>query len=298
MSFLQKQQVKVAVAANQADNSETKMIQVYRKPAAICNGSPNLEHLSSLEEITQFIRIEKKSIEQRVLRLGLQLRLATQQDIEAIREFQMRRFSKETLLEDAYVLFRIIRFGYAILVESPDGRIVACNLCQDYNDPDRTLWGIRNSVDPSVAGANLAAELASYSNLIGMERGSQFRRAFFSPSNYASAANLLNHVGFVAEGLDLSVPGHHGPRFVLVMPLTPAGVKNNRIDLEKIGAFMDTHRAGHDFATVAASNLDQLVETYAKTPFKVIAFLKVGRDLAEHAFFALPADSLNFPRKQ
>lgn len=272
------------------------MIQAYRKPVAICNVLPDLEHLTTSEEIIRFVEAEKRSIEQRVSALGLHLRLATQQDIVAIREFQASRFPEGTLLEDPYVLFRVIRFGYAPLVESPDGRIVACNLCQGYDDPDRTLWGIRNAVDSSVSGANLAAELANYSNLIGMQRGSRFRRAFFSPSNYASAANLLNHVGFIAEALDLSVPGHHGPRFVLVMPLTPAGIKNNRVDLKKIGIFMDTHRAGHDYVTVAASNLERLVEMYAQTPFKVVAFLKAGQNFTEHTFFALPEGSLGFSR--
>ncbi|HEX3475004.1 MAG TPA: hypothetical protein VHT91_08180 [Kofleriaceae bacterium] len=110
------------------DKRHPEMIQAYRKPVAICNVLPDLEDLMTSEEITRFTEAEKRSIEQRVSALGLHLRLATQQDIEAIREFQARRFPEGTLLEDPYVLFRIIRFGYAPLVESPDGRIVACNL--------------------------------------------------------------------------------------------------------------------------------------------------------------------------
>jgi hypothetical protein len=273
------------------------MIEVYRKPAAICNVLPDLEHVATSEAIAQFAQAEKKSIQQRVSALGLHLRLATEQDIEAIRQFQAHRFPCGTLLEDPYVLFRIIRFGYAPLIETPDGQIVACNLCQGYDDPDRTLWGIRNAVDSSVSGANLAAELAKYSNLIGMERGSRVRRAFVSPSNHASVANTLNHVGFIAEALDLNVPGLDGPRFTLAMPLTPAGVRNNRIDLDKISSFIDTHEAGKDYATLPASNLEKLVEMYGRTSFKVVAFLKAGQNLVQHTFFALPEDSLGLPNK-
>jgi hypothetical protein len=272
------------------------MMKDCRKPAAICNVLPELELLEGSDEIARFADAEKKAIEQRVAALGLKLRLANEQDIETIQEFQASRFPKETLLEDAYVLFRIVRFGYAPLIESADGRTVACNLCEGYDDPGRTLWGIRNSVDPSVSGANLAAVLANYSNLIGMQRGSRFRRAFVSPNNHASAVNLLNHVGFIAESLSLSVPGHHGPRFVLVMPLTPAGMRNNRIDPEKLRLFMDTNRAGRDYATVPVSKVEQLADMYAGTPFRVVAFLKAREDRSEHAFFAVPKGSLGLTK--
>src|SRR5262245_53069070 len=165
-------------------------LRAYRKPEAICRVSPALEHLTSPEDITRFIASEKSDIERRVSALGFHLRLATRDDIEAIQNLQLSRFPKGTLLEDPYVLFRIIRFGHAPVVEAPDGRIVACAISQGHDDPDRTTWGIRNTVDASVSGENLAAELASYSSLIGMERGSMLRRAFVSPTNYASLANV------------------------------------------------------------------------------------------------------------
>jgi hypothetical protein len=273
------------------------MVEVFRKPVAICSVLPELEHQTTSEEISQFVAAEKMSVEQRVSHLGLSLRLATEQDIEAMGEFQKSRFAKETLLEDPYVLFRIVRFGFAPLIVSSDGRIVGCNICQAYNDPDSTLWGMRNSVDSSVSGANLAADLAYYSSLIGMERGARFRRGFVSPGNFASAVNSLNHVGFIAESLKVNVPGHQGPRFILALPLTPAGVKNNRIDPEKIGVFMKAHRADRDYLTLPVCDLERLVQTYSETPFKVVAFLKAGADRAEHEFFALREDNLGFPGK-
>ena len=132
--------------------------------------------------IAGFAESEKRAIEQRISALDLNLRLARRRDIPAIQEFQAQRFAKGTLLEDGYVLYRTIRFGCAVVVENADGRIVGCNLCQSFDDADRTLWGVRNSADASVSGANLAAEQANYTNLIGMLRGSCFRRGFFAPA--------------------------------------------------------------------------------------------------------------------
>jgi hypothetical protein len=274
------------------------MTEGCRKPASICNVLPDLERLTTPDQIAQFAESEKKAIEQRISALGLNLRLARRHDIPAIQDFQAQRFAKGTLLEDGYVLYRIIRFSYALVIENADGRIVGCNLCQAFDDPDRTLWGVRNSADSSVAGANLAAEMANYSSLIGMLRGSRFRRGFFAPGNFGSAANSLNHVGFIAEALDLDVPGHQGPRFVLVVPLTPAGLRNNRVDVEKVLSFMSTHRAGGDYRMVAASDQQGLADMYASSPFRVVAFLKAGQGVAENTFFALPEDVLDLPRTQ
>jgi hypothetical protein len=274
------------------------MTESCRKPASICKVLPELEGLRRPEEIAQFAEAEKKVIEQRVSALDLKLRLATRHDIKAIQEFQSQRFAKGTLLEDGYVLYRIIRFGCALVIENAAGQIVACNLNQGFDDADRTLWGVRNSVDSSVTGANLAAEQANYSSLVGMLRGSRFRRAFFAPTNLASASNLLNHVGFIAEDLDHNVPGHEGPRFVLVVPLTPAGLRNNQIDVGKVLAFMETHRAERDYRTVTASDHQGLAEMYAQSPFRVVAFLKAGQGVTENTYFALPEHHLGLPKPQ
>ena len=84
----------------------------------------------------------------------------------------------------------------------------------------------------------------------------------------------------------------------MVMPLTPAGVSNNQIDIEKLLSFMEMHRAGHDFRTMAAADTPGLAEMYANSPFRVVAFLKAGRGVAENTFFALPEDVLGLPAVQ
>jgi hypothetical protein len=263
------------------------MTKSYRKPFAICKHQPELEDLTTPAQIRQFIEAEKTTIEKRVSALGHHLRLATQTDIESISDLQSKCFPKGTLLEDSYVLYRITRFGYAPVVEAADGRIVACNLSEGYDDPCRTLWGIRNTVDAPVSGANLGVEMVMYSSLMGMERGRRVRQGFISPYNFAALANALNHTGFIINAFHLKIPGHQGPRFVAAMPLTPAGLLNNRIDSEKMRAFIETHRAGTDYAIAAASDVEGLVHMYARTPFRIVAFLK-----AEHAFLAVPENEL------
>ena len=83
-----------------------------------------------------------------------------------------------------------------------------------------------------------------------------------------------------------------------MLPLTPAGVQNNQIDIKKLLSFMEVHRAGHDFSTIAASDLQGLADMYANSPFRVAAFLKAGRGVAENTFFALPEDVLGLPAAQ
>ena len=141
------------------------MSYASRKPASISKVLPDLERLTTPEENPQGLRSQRSEPSSRGFRRSILIfRLARRRDIPAIQEFQAQRFAKGTLLEDGYVLYRTIRFGCAGVVENADGRIVGCNLCQSFDDADRTLWGVRNSADASVSGANLAAEQANYTD--------------------------------------------------------------------------------------------------------------------------------------
>src|SRR5690349_9025342 len=110
----------------------------YRKPEAICTLSPMLESISSPADVAQYVAGEKRAIERRVAELGYRLRLATVADIDAVQAFQRSRFAEGTLLEDAYVLYRIIRFGCVVLIEDAKRRIVACVLSEGNDDAERT----------------------------------------------------------------------------------------------------------------------------------------------------------------
>ena len=269
--------------------------KIYRKPESICRFSEDVERITSPEEVARFIASGKKEIEKRVSELGFHLRLADLNDVDAIRDLHLRCFPPETItLEDPYVLFRIMSFGYAPIVEGPDGRVLGCNICEGHDDRDRTAYGVRITVDPSVSGHNLGAELVNYACLLGMERGSGIRRGLLNLTNYGSASNFLNYVGYLGESFNRDLPGF-GPRFMVAMPLTPAGLVSNRIDFQKLKAFMETHQPERDYICIGCEDLEGITRTYEMTPFRVVAFIKGGTLLEENTFFALPKDVLGFP---
>jgi len=270
--------------------------RTYRKPQDICKFSPQWENISSPEEVARYIDTAKKEIEEKVSRLGLRLRVATMDDLEGILELHRRSFPPGTLnLEDPYVLFRIISFGYSPVVTGADSQILGCNICEGHDDPDRTAYGVRITVDQGVAGNNLGAELVRYSCLIGMQRGSRIRRGLLSPTNYGSASNFLNYVGYLGESFNPNLPGF-GPRFTVALPLTPAGMMNNRIDLDKLKTFIERHKKNQDYRIVACEDLEEVTRLYQESPFRVAAFIRGGTIWGEqNAFFALPKEVLGLP---
>ena len=87
----------------------------------------------------------------------------------------------------------------------------------------------KREMDPSVCGHNPGAEMINDACLIGMERGSRIRPGLLKPTHYASASNCLNYVGYLGEKFVPDLPGF-GPRFMVALPLTPAGMICNRIN--------------------------------------------------------------------
>jgi hypothetical protein len=267
----------------------------YRKPAAICRCSEAWEKPMNEEERTAFIQTRKREIEKRVSALGLRVRLARVGDMEGILDLHLRCFPPGTAsLESPYVLHRILSYGYAPVIENGQGLILGANVCVGYDDPERTAYGVRITVDRSVAGHNLGAELVNYSCLIGMERGSRLRRGLLAPTNYGSASNFLNHVGYVCESFHPDLPGF-GPRFIVALPLTPGGVLNNRIHPEKLAAFVREREEGRDYRLLDPADLDGIVRCYEASPFRIAAFCGKDGRFEDNRFLALPRDRLGFP---
>ncbi len=265
----------------------------YRKPAEICRFSDDWEH--PREGLAGFIDSQKREIEDRVAGLGLRLRLARPGDMDGVMDLHRRCFPPETTsLESAYVLHRILSYGYAPVIEDAAGVIVGANVCVGYDDPDRTAYGVRITVDRAVAGHNLGAELVNYACLMGMERGSRLRRGLLAPTNYGSASNFLNYVGYVCESFHPELPGF-GPRFIVALPLTPGGVRNNRIDLDKLDAFVRAREEGLDFRLLDPLDLEEIDRCHRESPFRIAAFCKKGRFFEDNRFVALPKDRLGFP---
>ena len=265
---------------------------MYRKPEKICNFSIKWENLKTEEELKEFITSYKKEINSKFQKLGLYLRKPQIEDIRIIEEFFKRIFPPDTItLEGPYVLYRIIMFGLSALLFNKNGNLVGCNICHVYNDSQKTLYGIRVGVDKTVAKHNIAALLITYTSLMGMERGAKIRRALLSPTNYASASNLLNHVGYICETFYPDLPGF-GPRFGMVLPLTPGGLKNNRIDYEKIKKFVNKGSNGQDYVIIECENIESIFKIYNNTSFRVVAFLKAGIVSKENYLLALPKEEL------
>jgi len=137
--------------------------------------------------------------------------------------------------------------------------------------------------------------LVNYTCLMGMERGSHIRRGLLNPTNFGSASNFLNYVGYLCESFNPDLPGF-GPRFTVALPLTPGGVRNNRIDLDKVKVFVNTHEPEKDYLIADCTDLDKITWMYDRTPFKVVAFLKGDANSKENRFLALPKDILGFPK--
>jgi hypothetical protein len=123
-----------------------------------------------------------------------------------------------------------------------------------------------------------------------MERGSRVRRAFVGFTNYSSLANILNHVGFVADDIYEDVPAP-GWRFSVALPLTPGGVTNNRIDLDKVRIFLETATPGRDYVIADCADVAALARMYRETTFRVAAFLKAGIGGPEPMLLAVPEAS-------
>jgi hypothetical protein len=268
----------------------------YRKPETICLYSESWEKLLGAEDLPLFVDSKKREIEDRVSALGLHLRLANPHDMDGIMDLHRRCFPPATQsLETPYVLHRILNYGYTPVIESPDGIIVGANICVGYDDPDRTAYGVRITVDTCVSGHNLGAELVNYSCLTGMARGSHMRRGLLSPTNYGSASNFLNYVGYLCESFHPELPGF-GPRFIVALPLTPGGIMNNRIDHEKLKAFVLAHEEGRDYLLLDPLDLEGIERSYRESSFRIAAFCKKGTIVEDNRFFALPKDQLGFPK--
>ena len=230
--------------------------RAYRKPESVCRFSPQWEAIVEPEEVAAFIASAKREVENTASGLGYRVRLAGLKDLDSVTEFHSRLFPKGVAtLESPYVLFRIIRYGYAAILEDDRGRILGVNVCQGYDDPDRTAYGVRISVDPSVSGQNFGAMLVRYTCLLGMERGARLRRGLLSPTNYGSAANFLNYNGYLCDEFMPDLPTF-GARFTVCMPLTPGALMNSRIDLEKVRAFVDSREPGVDYRLVDCEDIE------------------------------------------
>jgi hypothetical protein len=272
--------------------------RLYRKPLEICRVSPRWEDATSPRETARFIAVRKRRIEDEIGRMGLRLRVAGLQDLDALHRFHLERFRPTPARTiNAYELYRILLYGRALVLEPRGGgEVLGYDLASEYGGDGETTQGTAGiAVHASLAGRNLAALLVTWSALCGMEAGAATRRGIVSPRNYASLATLLNHVGAVCDGFHREFANWGEPRFSHCCPLTPGGLSNNGIDPRKLAAFLADARPGLDYELVSCDDDAGIAGLYRETDFRVAALLKPESAGASPGLVALPARRLGIP---
>ncbi|MBK9248512.1 MAG: hypothetical protein IPM69_10455 [Ignavibacteria bacterium] len=269
---------------------------MLRKPHQICRVSPELEHIQAIEDIREFVKNEKAEIEQTINNIGLTLRRAELKDFSGIRQLLCKRFNPDTAAQISfYDAYRSIRHGYTMVLEDKDGQIVGYDYSLGYDDDDKTSFGLNIAIHPDWAGYKLKTIVSIYTSLLGMERGSRIRRGIVHPNNLISLHNLLNNTGFLCEHFYGYLPGFESSRFILSFSLTPAGLMNNRIDMDKLLDYINVAKEGEDYKLVECDDEPALEEMYNSTTFRVVAFVREGALTEKNLLFAVPHELMNFP---
>jgi hypothetical protein len=229
----------------------------------------------------------KTSIEEDITSEGLLFRLAELTDVEKISAFQKEIFHPHTeTLENEYELFRIIKFGYALLIENVDKNILGCYTTINYSGLKGVAYGIRVGISREIAGHNFAVKLAKYATVLAFEAGSKSFEALMSPTNFRSASNVLNHIGYYCKEFHRNLPSF-GTRFEISLPLDLKNLDHTKVSIGKVVHFIKTQAINKDYLLFEPSEIDRIEKIYSSTDFKIIAFLRKGTIDDKDYFFAI-----------
>jgi hypothetical protein len=271
------------------------LTEPYRKPIAICHYDPQYDAITEPAAVEAFWRGEMARLDAYLASLGLRVREATLEDIGPMKRLMAELFNAAAQ-KSAGEMYKVVRFGgYTIVLENAEGELVGFDLCTCYAGRQRLALGNMVGVSAKYAGKKLGLVLEQYSFLGNMAMGMRIRGGGVKPNNYNSMYMLFNQVGYVGEVYLAGQLGSLEPRILLAFPITPGGYMNNRVDLEKVVAFMQTHTEGTDWRTVACEDFDAVQHLYESTPFRVVAFLPQGPLSDANLLFALPQDMLHYP---
>jgi hypothetical protein len=217
---------------------------------------------------------------------NLNFRYATIDDVEQVFDFQKRIFHPHTeTLESKYELYRIIKFGFILLIENFSGEILGAYSTIHYNGEKKIAYGIRVGVAIELAGNNYAALLAKYATILGFENGCEEFHALMSPGNFKSASNVLNHVGYYCSKFHVDLPAF-GSRFEIVLPLTAENLTNSAICIDKVTSYIKEQQKGKDYLLIQSEDLNLMDSVYRETDFKIIGFIRQGIIDENNYFFA------------
>jgi len=247
-------------------------LQALRKPFAICQYDVTLETVTDTAGINDFIQKNKHNIETIVSGLGLELRIAKPHDLHEINKLTHRQFSPEAAKGiSLYELYRTIEFGYPVVIVNENNEVLGYDLSIGYDDSLCTSYEIAIAVAAQLNGYRLGALVSTYGSLLGLERGSSIRRSSVHPANLRSVKNLLNHTGFVVADFNPNFLDYQGPKLILALPLTPAGILNNRIDDQKLKQFIETHNEGEDYVLIKYDDYNAIGQCYTDLKKRIMA---------------------------
>ncbi len=264
---------------------------LYKKPADICRKSG--EELPLFwRETRDFSGEWRKLIKRYVQSFGLDLKLTSDGDTPAVKQFLRQRYPKEMAGEIcAFDLHRFRQYGHGLVLEAPDGEVKGTIFEIGYDTPEKTSYTIRLAVDEAIEGKNLGYHLMMYSALLAMEKGSKVKRGLIQFKNLRSLYINLNKVGWVCDGFDPDIQDM-GAFFHIALPLDPTGLMGNAIDMKSLVRFIREKQPQKDYWLIDADDLESVSRLYSETVFKIVAVVPKGMVNEKGAFFAMPADSI------
>lgn len=265
---------------------------IYQKPAIICKPLTDDEkHLMNLSD-SDFIVFQKKEIEEELEKLGYKIRVANYEDIDALWNFTEARYVKLEGNElSTYDYYRFIKFGTGLILQKEE-TICGCVFEIAYDTPLRTSYPLRLVLDEKIKGNNIGLWLVLYLSLIAKKRGSEINRSVISFDNHISLYVQVNKQGWILNGVNPNIKGLTN-YFEACLPLSNTGIIQNKIDMQKLLAFIKKHEAGKDYNLIECNNIEAVHQSF-KQNYIITAFIREGIIDDKNYFFAIPAVELEY----
>lgn len=266
----------------------------YKKPQAIClDVDSDLNHIDK----QKFILKEKSVIEDHFKQLGFYIRKGEINDVNDLNVFVRKSYKTfgEDVVNDVspYDIYRFTKFGNTVILEDQYKELVGCIFEIGYDTTDKVSYTIRLALNTEIKGKNLGFFLSEYSCLLAMERGSLVKRGLMETDNLASFNILINKTGWICDGFETDLHCGIDNGFTVSLPLTPEGLKANRIDKEKITGFIKNKIPGKDYLLIDVDAIDEIKQLYDIGDFWIVALLRKGLISNKNQFLAIPVKELN-----
>lgn len=265
---------------------------IFEKPFSICKELNEWEKSILLLNKTDFAKAYKANIQTEINAYGLSLRMAELADIDPVYDFIINCFD-EKYIEDVsrYDLFRFIEYGHGIILENANKEILGCLFEVGYEKVHKISYSIRLGIDERVKGKGMGRLLTIYSCLLAMERGSQVKIGLIDFNNFTSLHIHVNQVGWLVDTFYHDIDSL-GPSFEFSLPLTPEGLLENRIDLNKVRTYITEHLEETDYLLIKSDDIETIKSVYRNGKFKIAAILHPEQKGDKPLFFALPVEIL------